>query len=43
MPLLGYDIDPRGSKLCVNNAEAARVRAIFALYLARWRTCASSV
>src|SRR5262249_57555132 len=33
MPLLGYDIDPRGSKLRVNDAEAARVRAIFALYL----------
>jgi site-specific DNA recombinase len=33
MPLLGYDIDPKGSKLRVNDAEAARVRAIFALYL----------
>jgi len=33
MPLLGYDIDPRGSKLRINDAEAARVRAIFALYL----------
>lgn len=33
MPLLGYDIDPRGSKLMVNEDEAARVRAIFALYL----------
>jgi site-specific DNA recombinase len=33
MPLLGYDIDPKGSKLRVNEAEAARVRAIFALYL----------
>jgi site-specific DNA recombinase len=33
MPLLGYDVDPRGSKLRVNEAEAARVRAIFALYL----------
>jgi site-specific DNA recombinase len=32
MPLLGYDIDPRGSKLIVNEEEAARVRAIFALY-----------
>jgi site-specific DNA recombinase len=29
MPLLGYDIDPRGSKLIVNEDEAARVRAIF--------------
>jgi site-specific DNA recombinase len=33
MPLLGYDIDPRGSKLRINESEAARVRAIFALYL----------
>jgi site-specific DNA recombinase len=33
MPLLGYDIDPKGSKLRINDAEAARVRAIFALYL----------
>jgi site-specific DNA recombinase len=33
MPLLGYDIDPQGSKLRVNDTEAARVRAIFALYL----------
>ena len=33
MPLLGYDIDPQGSKLRVNDAEAARVRAIIALYL----------
>jgi site-specific DNA recombinase len=33
MPLLGYDIDPQGSKLRVNDVEAARVRAIFALYL----------
>jgi site-specific DNA recombinase len=33
MPLLGYDIDPKGSKLHINESEAARVRAIFALYL----------
>jgi site-specific DNA recombinase len=33
MPLLGYDVDPRGSKLIVNQDEAARVRAIFELYL----------
>jgi site-specific DNA recombinase len=33
MPLLGYDVDPKGSKLRINAAEAARVRAIFALYL----------
>jgi site-specific DNA recombinase len=33
MPLLGYDVQPRGSKLVVNKAEAQRVRAIFMLYL----------
>jgi len=33
MPLLGYDVDPRGSRLVVNEQEAARVRAIFELYL----------
>jgi hypothetical protein len=33
MPLLGYDVQPRRSKLVVNAAEAQRVRAIFALYL----------
>jgi len=33
MPLLGYDVDPRGSKLFVNEDEAVRVRAIFELYL----------
>src|SRR5262249_10736839 len=33
MPLLAYDIDPKGSKLGINDAEAARVQAIFALYL----------
>src|SRR5258708_4928610 len=33
MPLLGYDVDPQGSKLRVNEAEAERVRAIFGLYL----------
>jgi site-specific DNA recombinase len=32
-PLLGYDVDPRGSKLVVNEAETEQVRAIFALYL----------
>jgi site-specific DNA recombinase len=32
-PLLGYDVDPRGVKLLVNDDEAERVRAIFALYL----------
>jgi site-specific DNA recombinase len=33
-PLLGYDVDDR-SKLVVNEDEATRVRAIFALYLER--------
>jgi site-specific DNA recombinase len=33
LPLLGYDVDPRGSKLVVNAEEAQRVQAIFALYL----------
>jgi site-specific DNA recombinase len=32
-PILGYDIDPRTFKLVVNEQEAERVRAIFALYL----------
>ena len=33
LPLLGYDVDAKTSKLRVNEAEAARVRAIFALFL----------
>ncbi|HZT79148.1 MAG TPA: recombinase family protein [Gemmataceae bacterium] len=32
-PILGYDVDPRGFRLVVNEAEAERVRAIFTLYL----------
>jgi site-specific DNA recombinase len=32
-PLLGYDVDPRGYRLVVNEDEAIRVRAIFDLYL----------
>jgi site-specific DNA recombinase len=32
-PLSGYDLDPRGGRLHVNEAEAQRVRAIFALHL----------
>jgi site-specific DNA recombinase len=32
-PVLGYDIDPRGGRLVVNQDEADRVRAIFNLYL----------
>ena len=35
MPLLGYDVDPKGSKLCVNVDEANKVRAIYDLYLER--------
>jgi site-specific DNA recombinase len=30
---LGYDVDPRGSRLVVNAKEAKRVRAIFGLYV----------
>jgi site-specific DNA recombinase len=33
VPILGYDVDARTKKLVVNEAEAARVHAIFALYL----------
>jgi site-specific DNA recombinase len=32
-PVLGFDLDPRGRRLHVNEEEAIRVRAIFALYL----------
>jgi len=32
-PILGFDVDPRGGRLVVNEDEAARVRAIFELYL----------
>src|SRR5262249_34723402 len=35
LPVLGYDVDPRGPRLVVNKKEAARVRAIFTLYLER--------
>jgi hypothetical protein len=31
-PLLGYDIDPAGGRLIMNQAEGERVREIFALY-----------
>jgi len=34
-PVLGYDVDPKGGKLIVNDDEAARVRAIFELYMER--------
>jgi site-specific DNA recombinase len=33
MPLLGFDVDPRGSKLLVNRDEADRVLKAFELYL----------
>src|SRR6266852_4867523 len=32
MPVLGYDVDPRGGRLVVNEKEARRVREIFKLY-----------
>ena len=32
-PLLGYDVDPRGTKLVINEIEAPQVRMIFDLYL----------
>lgn len=31
-PVLGYDVDPAGGRLIVNEQEADRVRAIFALF-----------
>jgi site-specific DNA recombinase len=31
-PVLGYDVDPAGGRLAVNEEEAERVRAIFALF-----------
>jgi len=33
MPVLGYDIDPHGPRLLVNEEEAQRVRSIFELYI----------
>jgi site-specific DNA recombinase len=33
IPMLGYDLSDKGAALVVNNDEAARVRAIFDLYL----------
>jgi site-specific DNA recombinase len=32
-PILGFDVDPRGGRLMVNEDEAAQVRATFELYL----------
>jgi site-specific DNA recombinase len=34
-PILGFDVDPKGGRLLVNEAEAARVRAIYEIYLDR--------
>jgi site-specific DNA recombinase len=31
-PVLGYDVDPRGGRLVINEKEAQRVRQIFELY-----------
>jgi site-specific DNA recombinase len=33
VPVLGYDVDPQGGRIVVNEAEAKRVRAIFDLYV----------
>lgn len=33
LPVLGYDVDPRGPRLVVNAAEAAFVRELYELYL----------
>src|SRR5205823_11367989 len=35
IPVLGYDVDPRGGRLVVNEPEARRVREIFELYRER--------
>ncbi len=42
IPVLGYDVDPRGGRLVVNDGEAARVREIFKLY-AKYRSLAKLV
>lgn len=34
-PVLGYDVDPGGGKLTINEAEAERVRGIFRLFCER--------
>jgi site-specific DNA recombinase len=33
MPVLGYDVDPKGGKLIVNEDEAVQVRGMYQLYL----------
>ncbi|MCI0341379.1 MAG: recombinase family protein [Planctomycetales bacterium] len=43
MPILGYDVDPKGGRLLVNDAEAARVREIFELYLKEQSLVATAV
>jgi site-specific DNA recombinase len=35
IPILGYDVDPQGGRILVNEAEAATVRKVFDLYLER--------
>ena len=42
IPVLGYDVDPRGGRLIVNEREAVRVREIFQLY-AKVRSLAPTV
>jgi len=34
-PILGYDVDPKGGRLMINEEEAQQVRTIFELYLDR--------
>src|ERR1700680_3101256 len=33
VPMLGYDIDPRGGRIIVNPAEAEHVRTVFGLFI----------
>src|SRR5205823_4400385 len=42
IPVLGYEVDPRGGRLMVNEEEASRVREIFRLY-AKHRSLAEIV
>ncbi len=35
IPVLGYDVDPKGGRLVVNEEEAFKVKAIYELYLQR--------
>ena len=37
--MLGYDVDPAGGRLIVNEKESRRVREIFALFLEHHSTC----